>query len=78
MAVSRSSREFLERHGIIPTLRSPTQRLNVSDLLIRSYPLTPPLPLAEEVIHSEGTPSPDRAVTESWPVVLPIPPNVSA
>lgn len=78
MAVSRSSREYLQRHGIIPTLRQPMQRLNVSTLLVNSTPLNPPLPLAEEVIDAEGSPSPDRANTQLWPIELTIPENISA
>lgn len=68
MATSRSSREFLERRGLVRANVPPEPRLDVSELLIHTVPLTTPPQPAQEVLRElEGEPPPDRQEARPWP-----------
>ncbi len=68
MATSRSSREFLERRGLVRANVPPRPRLDVSQLLIHSVPLdTPPQPEQAVLRELEGEHPPDRQETRPWP-----------
>ena len=67
MIPSMSSKEFLERAGLVETLRQPLS-LMVDDNAVLSVPLPFPLPHAALTQHIEdGDPSPDRVETLVWP-----------
>ena len=72
MAVSRSALEFLRRKGLIDENSRPTPRVNLTDLLVHTIPLTsPPMPTQRVLRTFEGgeagESSPDRNVTRPWP-----------
>lgn len=69
MATSRSALDYLRRIGLAPGehLR-PRPRLNISELLIHTVPLTsPPLPATGTLRSLEGDPPPDRGAARPWP-----------
>ena len=64
--VAGSAKGFLERTGLIPTLRRPRPRIEPSANRIHTLPLVAPLPLPELQVHLNGLPPPDRGNTTAW------------
>ena len=67
---SRSGREFLERHGIIPTRRNPaTPRLNTTKhgLRVTTIPLDKSQLDPALLLDVQGSPPPDRGKKDPWP-----------
>lgn len=62
-----SAKSFLERAGLIPTLRRPRPRMEPSANRVHSMTLKPPLPLPELLRYLDGDPPPDRGLTQEWP-----------
>lgn len=60
------AKAFLERAGIIPTLRRPRPRIEPAANRVHSVPLKAPLPLPELQDHVNGEPPPDRGNTTEW------------
>jgi hypothetical protein len=72
MAKSRSAFIFLQREGIIDETMSPAPRLNVTDMLVNTIPLTPPHEPSQGVLRDlTGYPTPDRLLIKPWPNVVP-------
>lgn len=66
MAITdRSSLDYLERAGLVPTVRGPASTFDPDNIALKSISLQPPLPLAEFV--PQGDPPPDRGETQEWP-----------
>jgi hypothetical protein len=64
---TRSAALFLERAGILPTLRHPVPAANPDLNPVHDYPVTPPLPLPALLWPVNGIPSPDRGQSDIWP-----------
>jgi hypothetical protein len=68
MPTSKSSIYFLERAGIVPTRRAQlTPNMDFTAMRFKTIPLSPPRPNPELIQDDNGTPPPDRGVTETWP-----------
>lgn len=66
MLLSQSPADFLERSGIRITSRKSTPVMR-DDYTSMRRPLKFPLPLPELSLTENGSPPPDRVVTEIWP-----------
>lgn len=67
MATSRSPLRYLERQGIVPTRRVPRPRLDTTDLLVHTIPLTDDQLNPALMLGTKGMPSPDRGRMDPWP-----------
>lgn len=68
MALSRSPLEFIRRQGWQHESLRPSPRLNLSELLVHTAPISsPPLPGQATLRSYEGTPPPDRNASRPWP-----------
>ena len=67
MPVSRSPINFLERNGVIPTLRSQKPRLDPKRLRVHTVPLGTPVPAPYQMLDTPGDPPPDRGKIDPWP-----------
>lgn len=66
--LSRSALLFLRRAGLVDESLRPSPRLNVTDLLVHTVPLSiPPMPAQTVLQGYEGAPPPDRAGSRPWP-----------
>ena len=59
-------RAYLERGGFVPTYRGPASRAEPDKLKVHNASMSPPLPLPDTRIYSNGDPAPDRVQTDSW------------
>ena len=66
-AASRSAKLFLERAGLVPTLRGPLPSHDAESSAVHGLTLQSPLPLPEFQKVLRGDPSPDRGATQEWP-----------
>lgn len=64
--VAGSAQGFLERAGIVPTVRRPRPRIEPAANRIHTSPLSAPLPLPELQYPLNGEPPPDRGNTQEW------------
>jgi hypothetical protein len=64
---NRSSRTFLQRTGIEPTVAGPLPTTVPANLIVHRIPLVPPQPRPALLLPTEGAPPPDRGRTDSWP-----------
>ena len=68
MAVaSRSAKSFLERSGLIHTIRGPLPAHSNRANKAHTETLEAPLPVPEFQAITQGEPAPDRGATEEWP-----------
>lgn len=68
MPFSKSGLAFVRRYGLLDESMRPAPRLDVSALLVHTYPLAdPPLPSQPTLRDLDGDPRPDRNVTRPWP-----------
>ena len=65
--LTKTAMRFRERAGLIPTLRRPAPRRAPGRMLVHTYPITFPLPLATTELVNNGIPAPDRGLTTVWP-----------
>jgi hypothetical protein len=65
--MSRSSRNYLQRLGLEPTIRRPLPTTAPDALIIHRQPVRPPLPHPTLLLPAQGAPPPDRGRTEAWP-----------
>lgn len=70
MTISKASKFYLERAGILMTERGPRAHLSPTLNAVHFYPLKPPLPNPVFLQDENGNPSPDRASTRIWPSVI--------
>jgi hypothetical protein len=66
--VGRSSKRFMERAGLVPTVRKPMSTVNLGALRLRDYPVAKPLPIPDYLGNTQGNPPPDRTSSRDWPV----------
>ncbi len=67
---SRSAREFLERHGIIPTRRrlgTPRLDTTLHGLRVNTMPLADDQLNPALLLDTQGAPPPDRGKKDPWP-----------
>ena len=63
----RHANNFLERMGIIPTIRNNAPRIAPGAMRVHNLPLPPSLPRPDDVLFQAGSPPPDRDVADVWP-----------
>jgi hypothetical protein len=63
---SKSSKAYLQRSGIIPSLPANLPVFHFGANKINDLPLAAPFPLPEFEAISQGDPSPDRGATTEW------------
>ncbi len=64
---SKSSKLFLERAGVRPTVATPHPVYATGANPAHALELSPPLPIPEYQAATQGDPVPDRGRTEEWP-----------
>jgi hypothetical protein len=65
---TRSAAYYLERTGIMPTLRHPVPAASPDTNPIHVYPLVPPQPWPRMIRYENGCPPPDRGQSDIWPL----------
>jgi hypothetical protein len=65
--VSRSATEFLRRHGVIPTPKTPRPLLDLTQMKVRSIPLQQDQLDPSLMTDAAGSPPPDRGPLGPWP-----------
>ena len=65
--ISRSVKAYLERKRLVETRRGPAPRFHPGSSQVHSLELSPPLPLIQFVLDTNGEPPPDGGLTTPWP-----------